>query len=114
MYNTSVCYRSILNMIKRSLSSSFLISLFIYVVIYLFIYLLFFWGVGGGGGLGVEVQGYFSYFSKNTLLLIWGRLPQFAENMFTLVDHIQEKIRSNVFSIKQTLKIEKKSISQQK
>ena len=113
MYNTSVCYRSILNMIKRSLSSSFLISLFIYVVIYLFIYLLFFWGVGGGW-LGLEVQGYFSYFSKNTLLLIWGRLPQFAENMFTLVDHIQEKIRSNVFSIKQTLKIEKKSISQQK
>ena len=108
MYNTSVCYRSILNMIKRSLSSSFLISLFIYVVIYLFIYLLFF------GGVGLEVQGYFSYFSKNTLLLIWGRLPQFAENMFTLVDHIQEKIRSNVFSIKQTLKIEKKSISQQK
>ena len=113
MYNTSVCYRSILNMIKRSLSSSFLISLFIYVVIYLFIYLLFFGGVGGGW-LGLEVQGYFSYFSKNTLLLIWGRLPQFAENMFTLVDHIQEKIRSNVFSIKQTLKIEKKSISQQK
>ena len=52
MYNTSVCYRSILNMIKRSLSSSFLISLFIYVVIYLFIYLLFFWGVGGGGVAG--------------------------------------------------------------
>ena len=63
MYNTSVCYRSILNMIKRSLSSSFLISLFIYVVIYLFIYLLFFGGVGGGGW-GWRYRDIFHIFQK--------------------------------------------------
>ena len=64
MYNTSVCYRSILNMIKRSLSSSFLISLFIYVVIYLFIYLLFFGGGGGGGGWGWRYRDIFHIFQK--------------------------------------------------
>ena len=74
MYNTSVCYRSILNMIKRSLSSSFLISLFIYVVIYLFIYLLFFGGVGGGVA-GVGGTGIFFIFFKKYPFINMGEAP---------------------------------------
>ena len=75
MYNTSVCYRSILNMIKRSLSSSFLISLFIYVVIYLFIYLLFFGGGGGGEVAGVGGTGIFFIFFKKYPFINMGEAP---------------------------------------
>ena len=86
MYNTSVCYRSILNMIKRSLSSSFLISLFIYVVIYLFIYLLFFGGVAGVGGTGI----FFIFFKKYPFINMGEAPPVCREHVHTGRPHTRK------------------------
>ena len=86
MYNTSVCYRSILNMIKRSLSSSFLISLFIYVVIYLFIYLLFFGGVAGVGGTGI----FFIFFKKYPFINMGEAPPVCREHVHTGRPHARK------------------------
>ena len=73
-------------MIKRSLSSSFLISLFIYVVIYLFIYLLFFGGVAGVGGTGI----FFIFFKKYPFINMGEAPPVCREHVHTGRPHTRK------------------------